>query len=317
MLRVSIIIPAFNEEKFLEKSLFSIKQMELNEDLYETILVDNGSTDGTPKIAERYGATVISFPEGKTISAVRNKGAITAQGDILAFLDADCIVAKNWLTSALDKLDKHDIGCIGSRPVAPDEGATWVERCWGKILPRSVDKALHADWLSSSNVIVKAHLFHQINGFDERLATSEDVDLGHRLNRITKILYDPSVKAYHLKEPKSLLEFIKKEIWHGKSNFKGFVLHGFPRSELLSIIVPLAYFIFIVLFILGLFTSIKISLFALVFLVLFPLIMTYRNLTRVKDPLGLLQCFAINCSYILGRALSVIPSFIDYFKRDA
>ena len=311
---VSIIIPAYNEETYLDRCLSSLQQMDFEKKRYEIIVVDNGSTDNTPFVAEKYGVTIISFPEGETIAAVRNKGASVASGCILAFLDADCLVSENWLNSAINCL-QGDIGCVGSRPVAPLADSTWVQRCWGQILPKSLDKAVPTDWLSSSNLIVLSDYFHKINGFDERLETGEDADFGFRLKGFTKILYDPSVKAFHLKEPKTLIDFIIKEIWHGKSNIKGFVLHGFPLSELLSVALPTIYFVSAILFIIGIMFSRLLLLVGFAVLILIPAIMTVRNIKRVGISALLVPCYAINTSYILGRAISVVPSILDLLKR--
>lgn len=308
---VSIIIPAYNEELYLEKCLASLREMDYDATNYEVIIVDNGSTDCTSLVALRFGASVISFPQGTTIAQVRNEGARIARGNIFAFLDADCVVSKHWLANAVGCLS-GGIGCVGARPVAPEVGATWVERCWGLILPRSLRDAIFVDWLSSSNLIVAGTLFRAIRGFDERLATGEDVDFGLRLSKITKVLYDPKVQAFHLKEPKTLSNFIRKEIWHGKSNLRGFVLHGFPLNELLSVAVPFVFLAAFITLLVGVaISSLTIVLLSLSFLMLIPSIMTARNVKRVGISLMLLQCLAINTAYITGRSIAIFPSLID------
>ncbi len=94
----------------------------------ECIVVDNGSTDDTVKIAKQKGAKVLTMPDG-TISALRNFGAKTAQGDYLAFIDADCAIDTNWLRCALPHFEDPTVGCAGSHPGIPKE-STWVQEAW-------------------------------------------------------------------------------------------------------------------------------------------------------------------------------------------
>jgi glycosyltransferase involved in cell wall biosynthesis len=110
---VSIIIPAYNEEDNIAKCLQSINaQMEQGID-YEIIVVDNGSTDRTREIAEKLKAKVFALPE-VNISALRNFGAEASSGDILAFLDADCLVKDGWLKNAVSILDDPAVAMVGS-----------------------------------------------------------------------------------------------------------------------------------------------------------------------------------------------------------
>ena len=274
------------------------------------IVVDNGSKDETCKIAQRYNAEIILFPEGKTIASVRNHGALSAKGDILAFLDADCVVTEDWLFNAVKKLDAS-IGAVGSRPVAPLQSSTWVQRCWGKIMPRSLEGSNFVDWLSASNMILKRELFDKVDGFDEQLQTCEDVDIGFRLNKVTKILYAPDVKAFHLREPRTLFDLFKKEIWHGKSLFKSVFRHASLFRRLRIIGVPLFCLINMFFIIIGLVLRIDIWFISTIMFFSVPIIMTIRNLRRVKNPLMLCQCFLINTTYILGRSVSIICSFFS------
>ena len=93
---VSIIIPSLNVEKYIEDCLDAIHMLYYPKDKLEIILVDNGSTDRTRKIASTCGARVL-IRRGCNISALRNFGVSQSKGEIIAFLDADCIVSKDWL----------------------------------------------------------------------------------------------------------------------------------------------------------------------------------------------------------------------------
>lgn len=93
-MKVSVIIPAFNEEKLLENCLLSLNNQE--EKPYEIIVVDNNSTDKTAEIAEKLGAIVLKEHE-QGITFARNTGFNAAKGDIIARTDADTRVPKDWI----------------------------------------------------------------------------------------------------------------------------------------------------------------------------------------------------------------------------
>jgi len=86
---ISFVVPAHNEELWIGKCLASIRTtMESLDVLYEVIVVDDASTDLTPRIAEQMGVRTVRV-EHRKISAVRNAGARAACGEVLFFVDAD------------------------------------------------------------------------------------------------------------------------------------------------------------------------------------------------------------------------------------
>ncbi len=98
--RISLIIPAYNEEKLIGKCLESVeraKEYYGKPSLIETIVVNNCSTDNTEKIALEYNAKVV-FEEKRQIASVRNKGASFANSEVVAFLDADSTITPNMFT---------------------------------------------------------------------------------------------------------------------------------------------------------------------------------------------------------------------------
>ncbi|GAF90754.1 unnamed protein product, partial [marine sediment metagenome] len=113
---ITVIIPAKNEENYIDKCIEGIKAIDFNKNQMEIIVVDNGSKDRTINIASNSGAKVIEVQD-VTIGELRNYGAKVAKGEILAFLDADCIPHKKWLKNALWHFDNPDVACVGSEPI--------------------------------------------------------------------------------------------------------------------------------------------------------------------------------------------------------
>ncbi len=126
----SFIIPAHNEELWIGKCLASIRTaMAALAEPYEVIVVDDASTDATPRIAEQMGARTMRV-EHRKISAVRNSGARAASGEVFIFVDADTQVNQEAVRAALSVLRS---GAAGGACVFEFDGE--IPR-WGRILHR-------------------------------------------------------------------------------------------------------------------------------------------------------------------------------------
>lgn len=237
-MQFSVIIPAKNERENIGRCLDSILQVDWDPSEFEVIVVDNGSSDDTPRLAEQKGARVYVQPD-LTISGLRNFGACRASGALLAFMDADCTVERSWLSEAARYLPREDIVCFGSPPQVPPD-ATWVQRAWYQV--RRKKEALgETAWLESMNMFVRRDTFVRCHGFDETLVTCEDYDISLRLKAFGKVFADAAVVAYHYGEASTLSHFFRKERWRGIGNLKGVLRHGVSAGELPSLLLPVLH----------------------------------------------------------------------------
>lgn len=303
---VSIIIPALNEETYIGKCLTSLKNLAFQKEQYEIILVDNGSKDKTVEIAKQFGICILTKLNG-TIGALRNYGAKHTRGNIIAFIDADCQVHRNWLKEALKHFDNPQIAAVGSR--LDHLASTWVSKCWSLMHSKKIVNG-ETDWLPSGNMIVLKKYFDEINGFDEQLTTSEDYDLCLRLRlRGYKIISDPKISSLHLDPPKTLIEFYKKEIWHGQEMLKTFLkspLH-LPRS-----LIYATFYLFCTLTILiGIIINLKEGIYSILFIssiafLLVPLILAIITSFRRRSYKHVFQLTLMYMVYGIARAASLI-----------
>jgi len=210
---VSVIIPAYNEEKHIRKCLESINNLNYPSDLYEIILVDNGSTDKTVEIAKHFTELLFVCPE-LNISGLRNYGAKKARGEIYAFIDADCVADADWLNIAVKSMKEDECVTGAYCQISPDP--TWVEKTWGLRIPQGRREVPH---LGAANLIVRAGIFNTVGGFDEKLKTGEDYEFCVRVKKIAKVILDDRIKVTHYGNPKTIKEFMKREIWHGLGAF--------------------------------------------------------------------------------------------------
>ena len=181
-MRLSIIIPAYNEEKLLPETLSRIRlSMERLANECELIVVDNESTDQTRRIAESFGAIVIT-ESIKNIGAIRNTGAKTANGGVFIFFDADTFIPLNLLTVIDEKM--RDPKCFGGA-VEVDYGD--FERWWLRFM-----KSAWKFWGPVFNMkqgaaqFFKRPVFEKIGGYDERIFLGEDIDIYWRLTKYAK-----------------------------------------------------------------------------------------------------------------------------------
>ena len=97
MKKISVIIPAWNEEKFVPKTISALLAQDYPREDFEIIVSDNNSNDKTSEVAKNAGADKVVFEKEKGTNVTRNRGAHEASAEILAFLDADCIPPPDWL----------------------------------------------------------------------------------------------------------------------------------------------------------------------------------------------------------------------------
>ena len=182
---ISVIIPAFNEEAYLGKTLTSLNQakdlLQCEADVAaEIIVVDNNSDDGTVATASALGVIVINEPL-RNIARVRNSGAKAARGDVLVFIDADTIVPANLLTRiAQVMLDNSCLGGALDTDYRPTKLAVRIYLQIWRIVGRAAGMA------QGATQFCRRDAFFQLNCYDETLFMGEDVDFFWRLKRLAK-----------------------------------------------------------------------------------------------------------------------------------
>jgi glycosyltransferase involved in cell wall biosynthesis len=215
-IRVSVIIPTLNEEKMIGKCLESLAESRYPLDGFEVILVDNGSTDHTLEIAQSFSSRLrltILERRGVNISGLRNFGAATAKGDVLAFVDADCSVPANWIEKAILHLDSEQAGVIGGDYEIPND-SSWVARVWFEVAFGAKDGEV--TFVPSGNMLMKSSTFRQIGGFNETIKTSEDCELCFRAREAGfPVRLIREIAVIHWGTPQTLREFYRKQVWHG------------------------------------------------------------------------------------------------------
>lgn len=174
--RFSVVIPAFNEERFLPRTIASIRSAEATlSERVEVIVSDNMSTDGTAEVARELGAIVVQ-QDIRCISAVRNRGAQEATGDILVFVDADDSISANTFVEirALMESGKYIGG--GARNTRYDRKALGIAVTHGLLQLR-----LRLEGISLFLFFTTKEAFEAIGGYNEQMRVGEDYDIAVKL----------------------------------------------------------------------------------------------------------------------------------------
>lgn len=199
---ISIIIPAFNEEKAIEKTVRQFEKLTIP---HEVIVSDTASTDRTVEIAKKCADKVALLPPDKKpgVSPGRNDGAAVAKGKFLVFTDSDTFVPdiNEFFATIVARFnnDPKLVGISVQIKILP-EVCTWSDATvsflmnfWFLVL----NNVLGVGAASGKFQLMRSDTFKKTGGFNETLSTSEDIDLFGRLNKFgyTRIMWNLTV--YH------------------------------------------------------------------------------------------------------------------------
>ncbi|HSA87688.1 MAG TPA: glycosyltransferase [Nitrospira sp.] len=180
-MHLSVIIPAFNEARLIERSLQSVAvSIGANQKpgfTSEIIVVDNNSTDNTAELARQAGARVVFEPINQ-IGRARNTGAAHATGDWLLFLDADSLLSLGLFADILKLIEegKH-VGCGSTLRM---DGLPW----WANMTLRLwTGTSVLFRWAAGALIVCRRDAFQEIGGFDQDLYALDEIRLSKQLKQ--------------------------------------------------------------------------------------------------------------------------------------
>jgi mycofactocin system glycosyltransferase len=237
---VSVVVPVKDRADELRRCLESLARLRHPREKLEVVVVDDGSGDGSAEVARASGATVVpSGGAGRGPAAARNRGAAAANGEILAFLDSDCIAGEDWLAELAGAFQDPGVVAVGGR-VDGLHGASALDRyeaemsslCLGA-RGRTAGAGNDTFYLPSCNLLVRRDAFLAAGGFREALRVGEDVDLTWRLrDRGGRIAYLPRGAIRH-EHRNRLASFLARRFDYGTSEGLLHVLHPARRKRML------------------------------------------------------------------------------------
>jgi len=249
--KISVVVPFFNAEKTLALCLKGLSSQHLSP--LEVIMVNNDSTDNSAKIAKEFVAEnpetfryLFEFRRGP--SYARNTGAKEAKGEIIAFIDSDCVADPNWLKEIYEAFNDLEIGSVAGK-IESYETESLLDKFHalftmkGLSCPQSFTEfTLVKGGFPTANLSVRKDVFIHIGGFEESMKIySEDYDLCARIYRTGyRIKYTTKAVVYH-KHRNTLIGTWKQSFGFGtghavilKKHFKRLIIIDLPRYQYFS-----------------------------------------------------------------------------------
>jgi len=217
--KVSVVVASYNGERTLKACLDSLCR--LNYPDYEIILVDDGSTDGTPQIALLYpNIRCFRHQRNLGLSVARNTGIAAAAGEIVAFTDSDCRADQDWLYYLVGDLIESEFAGIGGPNLPPPEdspvAAAVMASPGGPAHVMLNDR--QAEHIPGCNMAFYKLALGQIGGFDPIFRRAgDDVDLCWRLQQADyKLGFSPSAFVWHYRRP-AIRDYLKQQHGYGEA----------------------------------------------------------------------------------------------------
>lgn len=199
---VSIVVPVYQGAGHIRDCLESLMALDYPGDLLEIIVVDNGSTDGTPDLVRAFPVQLL-FETERGAGRARNLGIARARHDVVAFTDSDCVVRPDWLKKLVAPFaDERVGGCGGKLVPAPPRNVVEAYGIAKDIL--SQERAFKREILSppffiTANAAYRRRVLDEVGGFDHDFTVSgEDADLAWRVRwRWHHLRYVPEAVVEH------------------------------------------------------------------------------------------------------------------------
>jgi glycosyltransferase involved in cell wall biosynthesis len=231
--RISVVICAFNAERTMDACLASLRTLHYPN--YEVIVINDGSTDRTLEITERYPEVRIFSQENQGLSVARNVGAENATGEIVAYTDSDCVVDPDWLTYLAYKFVQRGCVAVGGPNLPPPEDAripACVAASPGGPAHVLLDDEV-AEHIPGCNMAFLKTALAEVGGFDPiHRAAGDDVDLCWRLqNAGHPIGFSPAAMVWHFRR-NTIKAYLKQQMGYGKAEAQLYFKHPFRFNML-------------------------------------------------------------------------------------
>lgn len=296
---ISFVIPVHNEQQFVAKVLYRIFSLLEGRAEFEVIVIDNASSDNSLSILETFpDIKLIALPCKYTVSAVRNLGWQKAIYKVVAFIDGDVLITRQWVDEILSVkgavLEKQ---ILMGATYGLSEQPGWIETSWFAGM-----KCQNRKYINGGNLIASRAVLKRLNGFNEQLISAEDVDICRRARHLgIDVCINGRLLVLHEGYPKSWSAFFRRELWHGVGDMQSF--RRFIKSK-----TALAAVFQISLLILSVVAMLTLPSFwgiggVAVFSLLNVVLVFKKFNVSIKG--NLLQLFALMSIYHLARCLSI------------
>ncbi|HVH74682.1 MAG TPA: glycosyltransferase [Stellaceae bacterium] len=226
--RVSVIVCAYNAKRTMDQCLASLARLDYPD--YEVIVVNDGSTDGTLEIAERWGYCRILSGPNEGLSAARNRGAEAADGEIVAYTDSDCVADPDWLTYLVAKMEAGNLAACGGPNLPPPEESLVAAAV--AVSPGGPTHVLISDevaeHIAGCNMAFRREVLLQLGGFDPVYrAAGDDVDICWRFQDAGYVIgFSAAAIVWHFRR-NTVRAYLRQQRGYGKAEALVYAKHPF------------------------------------------------------------------------------------------
>lgn len=225
---ISVIIPAFNEAKNIARCLDSLSRQEGKRSECEIIVVDDGSTDATREIARGRRVRLLEQANAGA-AAARNRGAQSAQGEIVLFIDADCEASPNWICAMTAPFSESIVvGVGGMKQTRQRNFVPQFIQMEFDFRYDQVGAHRYIDFIDSGTAAYRRDVFLDNNGFDTTLMDAEDVELSFRLSEQGAKMAFARDAIVYCDHPRSVVEYLRRKFAY--AYWRSFVYRRFPKK---------------------------------------------------------------------------------------
>jgi glycosyltransferase involved in cell wall biosynthesis len=218
---ISVVIPVYNAERYVGSCIEAFLSQDYSREKYEILIVDNGSTDASADIIERYPDITLLFEDRHGAYAARNRGIAEADGAIVAFTDPDCVPCPDWLSNIAATMSSLDAKIVVGYPLpAGDSPALSMiaayENVKNEYIFGSNDETLYYGY--ANNMAIRRELFEELGPFLERRRGSDTILVRNVVERYScnAVRYHPEIRVRHM-EFDSLMAYWQKRFVYGRS----------------------------------------------------------------------------------------------------
>ena len=224
--KVSVLVPVYNDFNRIGKCISSLLNLNHPKEMYEVIVIDNGSTDGTyeylSELAQEVKDGSLSLIRCLTPGsyAARNAGLEIAKGDFIAFTDSDCLVSTNWLQNLVSTLEQEEGDVIVAGKVSFfSDSAKRTEQSaldFENMFSMKQDNNASNGKCITANLFCSAELFKKHGRFNEKLKSGGDVEFSQRVvEGGGKIIYSEASEVFHPSRNKNELLVKRRRVVGG------------------------------------------------------------------------------------------------------
>lgn len=299
-MKASVIIPAYNAERTIGKCLEGLQKQSFRG--FETIVVDDGSTDSTVSIVKRFKEVKLIQQNHAGPAVGRNNGASKASGEILVFTDSDCVPQGDWLEQMLKPFEDKDIAGVqgryrSSQPgIMARFGQLEIEKRYARM-----ERLGYIDFIGSYSAAYRKKVFDELQGFDVSfpMASGEDTDFSFRVNEAGyRMLFNSRAITMH-HHPVGLKRYLKvkfyRAYWRTKiyKRHPGKVLRDTYTSQMIKV-QAIFFFLFLAGLVWAVLEPVMSFLAASFFIILFLTTLPFSEWAMERDKaVGFLAPFII------------------------